>query len=439
MHSERQFIHTPAFNANFFDIPPKLIAYYNAIAYKIAFQLKDKSRAQPAYHYVITPDYRTNIHVEPLNISYSRDTSEHLAIINLPERFFYQPQKTIMLFAHEVGHYEGDRKREIRAKHIFCLIGTVILRHTPLAKIIDSNQTHISNNNLLGVLADSFGAYLLEQYNNQANNVERGIPYLLSSISDFLIDCRYGFACFLEFRHKVRIIDNWNQVLRNACADELLNQEVIKMLEILSDSENTEYFKNFYENTNCIGVCEAIAQSIANRVEALYVEKELYSSVTRLCQHIIDLFSESYADMQMASVLGTDYFKPEQYCRMLREIETNGVAADNAVQEFTEVQLLRYTIMLRRRGISHNNTLDLLQETIVDSVLDYLCQCDSSTDTEDASTSSMTEALRAIYSTELNWKAWCNSLCDELASYENTIQAMYNENDKGIIEPRTNQ
>lgn len=110
MHSERQFIHTPVFNAYYFDIPPKLLAYYNAIVYNIAYQQKSADLRHPSYHYIIIPDYRTDIYVEPLNIPYKEDTDDHVAIICLSEKYFHQPSKAIMLLAHEAGHYEGERK-----------------------------------------------------------------------------------------------------------------------------------------------------------------------------------------------------------------------------------------------------------------------------------------------------------------------------------------
>lgn len=430
MHSERQFIHSPAFNANYFTIPPKLLAYYSAVVYQIANHLRDCTLEKPLYNYVIAPDYRTDIHVEPLNISYKTDTKDHLAIINLPEKYFYQPQKAVMLFAHEVGHYEGDRKRELRADCIFFLVGVCILRYSPLIGCISNQAEAVTNQNLWGLMAASFGKYMKAQYDLQYKTEERDIHYLLASITEYLRICDYGLKYFREYRHKQNLISQWIDALKSITLDANMTDEIKGLLLSLSERDNTSYYYGLSNTPQCIGVCDAIARNIANHCEAIATEDaDSYQRIVQICQDVVSLFSEAYADMQMVSILGTDYFNLEDYCETLEEIEGHGISLVNvdSEEDLPTSHMLRYIILRRRLNGSiecNNQLLPLLQETEVRCVLYYLAECQNSACLK-SDTEFLSSMLSSIYRKEPNQKEWCESLCTVLADYENHIQSMF--------------
>lgn len=434
MHSERQFIHTPAFNANYFDIPPKLLAYYNAIVYNIAYQLKSAELPQPSYHYIIIPDYRTDIHVEPLNITYKEDTDDHLAIICLSEKYFYQPSKAIMLLAHEVGHYEGERRRKCRAKKIFYLIGITIFYYTPLKKCISNKDTYFTKDTLVYLFSEIFASYLDEQFNNFYSEGNRRIPYILSDITDFLTEYRYGISFLESFAHRSELIQRWIEALTKYSSSDSGKSEVENVLKnIFSDDfsdDDTNYFKELSQHLNCPGVCETIARTVSAHCEAMVTQRNTLNTlntpnpvgdIMAFCREIIELFAESYADWQMHSILG-DFFNIEAYRNMLSEARGAGISSTLETNH-----KLRSIVMDRMCGNTATKKLNMLEETVVQCVIGYLTDC------ETPHSNSMDFILKAVYQPSTNRKEWCQSLCSTLSNYETKIQSMYDINNENIL------
>lgn len=422
MHSERQFIHTPAFNANYFDIPPKLLAYYNAIVYNIAYQLKDKHLSQPSYHYVVIPDYRADIHVEPLNITYKEDTNSHLAIINLSEKFFYQPQKAIMLLAHEVGHYEGNRKRDFRANSIFYLVGITIFYHTPLSQCIADGKPYFAKDTLVSLFAQVFGNYLKEQFDIIHRSQNRGIDYLLSDITDFLSKYRYGLRFLESYTHRYNLVNRWIRMLTEAEQTESLNMEIVNTLSSISEKENSDYFRYLSRFPNCLGSCEVIARSIASHCGAMVVQKPIVLSIMEFCREIVELFAESYADWQMHDTLGA-HFNIGAFQSMLAEAEYQESFVRKEERPILQKtnHVLRSIVMNRMCGISDLSikSLNMLEETVIQHVIEYLDECST------YEYNGLDTILDAVYCNPIDRKRWCNSLCTTISNYEKQIQFMY--------------
>ena len=83
MHGERRFIQAPAFNANYFDIPPKLFAFYSTVIRRVTDHYQSHSTlgcsangAKDAYRFLMVPDYRNNIFVNPIK-SKNKQNKEH--------------------------------------------------------------------------------------------------------------------------------------------------------------------------------------------------------------------------------------------------------------------------------------------------------------------------------------------------------------------------
>lgn len=197
--------------------------YYNAITDHIASLLAEKKDTK--YYFIIVPDYRPDIYVRPLNITYSEDTTKHLAIINLPEKYFYRPKEAIMLLAHEVGHYEGRRSRDIRAKKIFEMTGLLLLRSTPLF-----NCKHI-----VQLFAEEFGDFLYGQYQGQQRYV-RSMGAQLDDVAHFLADIHYGvdYLGIVEQQHI--IVKKWSDRLYENREKPKIHQECLNFLQKLDDA-----------------------------------------------------------------------------------------------------------------------------------------------------------------------------------------------------------
>lgn len=207
MHSERQFVQAPAFNATYFDVPPKLLAFYSAVARQILDALRAESDAD--YHFLFVPNYQKDINVRPLELDMRENLPQHLAVAHLHESYFYDPVLTIKLFCHEAAHYLSDRHRKDRAKYIFRVVSFLLLANTPLGFVMEQRK----DNSLLAVMADSMADFLLEKFDEQTPLPTRNIPYHLKDISNFLDYNDYGIQLFWDVFSADRIRIGWQNVL----------------------------------------------------------------------------------------------------------------------------------------------------------------------------------------------------------------------------------
>ena len=126
MHSERSFIQATAFNAIFYDIPPKFMAFYTAIVYKIIKITKNPSESE--YSFIFTPNFSSEMIVKTISDK-KTDPKDRLFVVSINEAFFYNPSMVISTMVHETAHFAGDfqRDRDVRMeKYINCLICSVL-------------------------------------------------------------------------------------------------------------------------------------------------------------------------------------------------------------------------------------------------------------------------------------------------------------------------
>lgn len=107
MHNDRSFIQATDFNAIFYDVPPKLMAFYSVIIYRILDILRDSDQYE--YAFLFTPDFSSDITVQSIS---SNPKPEHRVLLaSINERFFYNPPAVISTMSHEAAHFVGDHKR----------------------------------------------------------------------------------------------------------------------------------------------------------------------------------------------------------------------------------------------------------------------------------------------------------------------------------------
>lgn len=422
MHSERQFIHAPAFNASYFEIPPKLLAFYNAYVNNVSKIIS----GDPCYCYMITPDYRTDIHVQPLNISYKEDTEKHLAIIHLPERFFYDPESAMMLLSHEVGHYEGDRKREVRAQKVFQLISMVMLVDTGLFPFETTNTYVVDDTSLLGVLSKQLGHFLLTQFHLNLGLPNRGIVDHRSDIIDFLHNHDFGYLFFQQNDTRRQIIHSWKEGMKAVDFSNPEQADVLQhILEAFDEQEETLYYTKL---TNCdmTNVAfEPISQFIANKIffdsaVASQGQREMLISQYEL---VIQAFSEAFADVQMVRILGKA-FNVQQYVSLLKETDQSFNCGDNrTTEQFTAEQIVRCNVLCKMYDFDLPDSSlvseHLLTNTIIQKVIEYLNECG------DMLLSASFKGLDVNAFINANPFAQCRMVSDVLHDYKDMLTQTY--------------
>ena len=318
MHGERQFIQAPAFNAMYFDVPPKLLAFYSAVAREILEVLISETDAE--YYFLFVPNYQKDINVRPLELEMRQNLPYHLAVAHLHESYFYNPILTIKLFCHEAAHYLSDRKRQERARYIFRATSFVLLGNTPMTSI--AYEEH--GTDFLNLMAEVLADFLLEKLDNTYLHFTRNIQYHLEDISKFLLDSNYGAGVFRSPFDRNEICARWSKVLRNNvtnCPD-IFKPLFVKGLDAIQTTLHTMCLTSIFEkDPNGSYVYDAFSEIVAQYV-ITFDPKLLKNQYANLCENMIQAFSEAYADLRMIELIG-DKFSIHDYTDMFLQVDVD--------------------------------------------------------------------------------------------------------------------
>ena len=307
MHNERQFIQSPAFHATYFDIPPKLLAFYNALADDIVQALSPHK--EKVYQFLLVPDYRDDIVVTQLEIETEQDPKNHLAVVSLHEPLFYDPVKAIAVLCHETAHYVGDRQREKRAEYIFQAVGVLLLKNTSHCTREDPYNFCGS---LLEMLSLGFRDCLKEIIDADGCGVRRGIPYILQGISDFLNQIDYGYELFYDPDFSSRLGEIWRTRLTEKLStpDLRIQATFTNTMNKIGHTLHSEMF--WGENCALEYAVDIFVRSLISELYRIKDNWGLGETFTGIntwreyvcsCQNIIQAFSETYADFRMLDLL----------------------------------------------------------------------------------------------------------------------------------------
>lgn len=114
MHGERQFIQATAFNAIFYTVPPKIMAFYNAYIYRMKQILEDPGCGEQ-FSYLIYPSFSPIMSVRKISLK-ENPPCDRIITVRINERTLYDVAVVTYQIVHELAHYSGNRVRcrEIR-------------------------------------------------------------------------------------------------------------------------------------------------------------------------------------------------------------------------------------------------------------------------------------------------------------------------------------
>lgn len=118
VHSDRRFIQIPHYGVQVFEMPSKMMAYYNIMARKIAEVLCEDSQTQ-RHGILLSPKLVDELEVESVAIQDLTEKNE-LFSVSISEKMMYTPQRTVAILGHETAHFVGEssRQRDLRAKRL---------------------------------------------------------------------------------------------------------------------------------------------------------------------------------------------------------------------------------------------------------------------------------------------------------------------------------
>lgn len=316
MHNERQFVQAPSFNAAYFEIPPKLLVFYNSIVKEI--QSKLHTQHDDNYQFLIVPDYRHNINVIPFE---SVEGGKHIAIIYLSEKYFYDPAKAILLLGHEVGHYIGNRYREERAKELFSAISSILCYVYFPVTLSPADTSRICR-----ITGEAIGKHLLEEYLLTRPDSTKTFffddikTYILSSFVNSLPSFEIN-----EYTSKIAV-QLGNLLYTNAQKHPEYISTYKTILQSIDQYNVTAYYsgESIFDDDYRFG-CNTLARYIMNELvsafnPALDAAGNNYKNYFKACESIVQSFSEAFADYQMLRISGK-CFSVKKYVELLHEEE----------------------------------------------------------------------------------------------------------------------
>lgn len=279
MHSERRFIISDPHQLTLFDVPPKLIAYYTAIANEMASALNKDS--QNKYVFLITPDIKKDIYVE--SITDNRDIGEeiNILVIHINERSIYNVTDTTKILAHEIAHHVGQDNglRKKRACHfVRCYIALLT------TKCLDSEIFDAySNINDVVLIIEKIVEDIFKLLENSKLFNDINQYYYLDKLQDNIYISLTEYVKNIEKIDK-RLYEILLMHLDDAIITNYIKKEESFFVDISSSLSNNAILKNY----------------VYRRIlDTAYENLQTYLSKPEGIECAQFVFKEGYADVQM--------------------------------------------------------------------------------------------------------------------------------------------
>lgn len=301
LHNEQKYVQSDPFQLVYYDLPPKLIAFYTAMAYFMIDALDADGKNK--YTLLFVPDFKTDINVSTLTHDRDIEQERNILVIHISECSVYDIWGTICSMAHEIAHHVGqsvnfrNKRYELYKK---CCIASIIYK--TLCETNKSEQfTSLFNEKSNGDSIVDFSSLIDNIYKTCNKN---GIFVELDND-----ESRYYTDEFIESvmtpQNKESVAEKIVDAL-NIC---------LKQVNINYESINDEEFKN-YLSSNDKKFKETLAANIISEDFAQEFNKKSNDGLIFSCdtdsigQKSYDLFSttaylfrETFADTQMFLLL----------------------------------------------------------------------------------------------------------------------------------------
>lgn len=305
--SDRQFIQIPSYHLPSFEVPPKIMEYYIAVAHKLMHLFREDNDKDTIYSLLITPQFINYLGVKSIADQRVLEDDQWLEIV-IGESSFYTLQLTTQTLGHEISHFVGQktRCREVRKecalKFAYCLLIFEVWKRIP--QVLTELPVILNEGYPNKVLAEITSKQMIDTAEKMYNEAKLLNGEYVSSQNNRMVNLK-GYAYMLAY--EVSDFPSLYQIFRNV----LIDPNNI-------DEENTDFFRRqmievaFDELIHSILGEYVIAYSteefsIVNDYVAFFDFKSRYISA-------LDYFKETFADLQAIMVFNMDWM---QYCRLI--------------------------------------------------------------------------------------------------------------------------
>lgn len=281
MHSDRQFVQATSFNAIFYSVPPKIMAFYNAYVYRLKEILKDDDSVEQ-YSYLIYPSFSPIMAIEQVSLE-DKPPCSRILTAKISEKSIYDMAPTSYQLVHELAHSIGDkvRCRDIRTKYMF---------HSLLQNIISASG--IGDEKIIRFLEIYLEEIWLEKNQDKIylQDFEQISGMFLQNLINNLTE--ETFDAFKEYCDKAE--------------DEIPGDAFLEEFGLPKEARSD--YRRLYFRQYFIYICDRVRKQL----ELMQIREKLrfYNKNVKLLKEI---YSESYADLQMILILAVS---PQDYLKM---------------------------------------------------------------------------------------------------------------------------
>lgn len=306
VQANQQFIQIPHCSAPSFQMPPKIMAYYNILVRHIQNLFCDN---KTFCGIIISPKLIDELEVESLALEFTEPNQ--IISINISEKMIYDLKRTLAVLGHELAHFIGDatRNREVRFKQILIYyINKLLVRlDEKICEYFSNNNIEIfdpiSSEDLL-----NFSYEISENIYNELSleNKELYLRNLEKSLTNL------PFILFSKAKNKEKIINDL--FIKCECEEFAYKRSLIELFK-KRVSLSTEKIEKFNDTINSYLLAEYKNIIVSSIEQIIFIEMLDSDYINNMHSSIVDytgyLFSETYADMAMVLLFNltpTDYF-----------------------------------------------------------------------------------------------------------------------------------
>lgn len=369
--SDRQFLQIPSFHLPSFEVPPKIMEYYVAVAHK----LKDlfHEDINHVYGLLITPQFINKLGVQSIADQRVLKDDQWLEIV-ISESSFYTLQLTTQVLGHEISHFVGqeNRCREYRKKcalqcayfFLIYMVSDDILNEVNdennmglnfVAESIDLSVTSIKQNAelLYNKVRSMFNDYDLKKENYLIN-----LENLIYSLVDRILNNPSIYTLFFEVFYEYARSDrkkNETTDQYGSSSGEDGNPKKVNIVDFLLllqkaqfniDSDFSVVKKDPLLNNLVKDMLDTIVRATLSRYRIEYHDGDIeirsfsnsrFEEFRELYKQALDYFKETFADLQAIMVFRMNWI---QYCGMIKREEEQQPVADAPLRMLAVAKVL---------------------------------------------------------------------------------------------------
>lgn len=282
LHTDRMFFQSPGFNAVLYDIPVKMLAFYNNFVQMLVHVLNDHSE-EKKFCYLLCPDLYLSIKIKKLFDNKYEYPRQRFLLGTIPVKAIFEPKRLMQELVHEVAHCVGDciRLRSQRWRYTVAMYAETIATSMLAASDHDSDMISV-----LGNIYDKLG----DQNRNKLHKD------LTEKIKQYLSEKFIPVAERTEFDYYQIKTVNFFEVH----VIELLSEHMDQLLETMESVIKKSYKESNRPVLEYVSDMSKFIGSVHNNVNMIFRNlHSINSSIHRLT-------NESFADLVMCETLGID-------------------------------------------------------------------------------------------------------------------------------------